>query len=86
MKTLRIFISGKVQAVGFRFFAKSFAEKFNIKGFVQNMPNGDVLVVAQGKNTNLFLEVIRKGPPYSKVTNIVVMNTNEKEYVGFEIL
>lgn len=85
MKTLRIFISGRVQGVGFRYFAKSMAEKFNIRGFAENLPNGDVLVVAQGKKINDFLDVIRKGPPHGKVKNVVAMDTDEKEYGEFNI-
>lgn len=40
--------SGHVQGVGFRFTARNIARNYNIGGYVQNLPDGRVLVVAEG--------------------------------------
>ena len=51
---------GRVQGVGFRFTAIRFAEAFSLKGYVKNLPDGSVEVVAEGKEDDLkgFLEKI----------------------------
>lgn len=41
--------SGRVQGVGFRYTACSVARGFQVAGFVRNLPNGDVELVAEGE-------------------------------------
>jgi acylphosphatase len=43
-----IFFSGRVQGVGFRYTARSLAAGFEIAGFVRNLPDGRVQMVAEG--------------------------------------
>ncbi len=38
----RIFVTGRVQGVGFRFFAVETAEEFGITGWVKNLSDGRV--------------------------------------------
>lgn len=45
---LHAVISGEVQGVGFRFKAQKIAERMQLTGYVQNLPNGAVEIVAQG--------------------------------------
>lgn len=40
-------VSGEVQGVGYRYFVQGMARKLGIKGFVQNMADGTVKVVAE---------------------------------------
>ena len=49
---LEIKILGKVQGVGFRYFVKRQANKFNIKGFCRNEIDGSVFVNSSGKKEN----------------------------------
>ncbi|MFH1664589.1 MAG: acylphosphatase [Candidatus Omnitrophota bacterium] len=53
--------SGRVQGVGFRFTAEEIAMHFGVFGFVRNMYDGNVEVVAEGKKRQLedFLEEIK---------------------------
>ena len=44
--TCKIF--GRVQGVGFRYFAKQEADKLGLSGFAQNLSDGSLLVVAEG--------------------------------------
>lgn len=44
----KIHYSGRVQGVGFRVTTKHVASRFPVTGYVQNLPNGDVEVVAFG--------------------------------------
>ncbi len=40
--------SGRVQGVGFRFTAQRIALRYELTGFVRNLPNGSVEMLAQG--------------------------------------
>jgi acylphosphatase len=44
----KIMFSGRVQGVGFRFTALNIASRYELKGYVRNLPEGDVEMVAQG--------------------------------------
>ena len=50
MIRLTAYVSGKVQKTGFRARALSIARDFNLKGYVQNLDDGRVKVVAEGEN------------------------------------
>ncbi len=60
MKRVHVFYSGRVQGVGFRFTAENLASKLEITGWVKNMHDGRVEVLAEGKQENLekFLKEI----------------------------
>ena len=88
MKRLHIFVAGIVQGVGFRFFTDRVAKELNIKGFVKNLPDGRVEIVAEGEEEalNKFLERIREGPRLAKVEKVDVREEEFKgEFENFEI-
>jgi acylphosphatase len=43
-----VFYSGRVQGVGFRYTAQNVAEDYEVAGFVRNLPDGMVEVLAEG--------------------------------------
>ncbi len=43
------YYSGRVQGVGFRYTVMGLANKYPVSGYVRNMPNGDVELVAEGE-------------------------------------
>jgi acylphosphatase len=45
---VRAFFSGHVQGVGFRYQSLQVAKEFEVAGWVQNLPDGRVLVEAEG--------------------------------------
>jgi len=53
-KRVHAIYEGRVQGVGFRFTCQRIAEEFNITGWVRNMPDGNVEIVAEGKETDLY--------------------------------
>ncbi len=88
IKTYNILISGRVQGVGFRYFAVSIAEKYDVRGYVANKRNGKVEIVCQGEEEELqsFMEEVKKGPAFSVVTDTVMEEIpEEKKYNTFDI-
>jgi acylphosphatase len=52
--------SGRVQGVGFRYTTSEIAERFQVSGYVQNLPDGCVRLVAEGEAGELqrFLDAV----------------------------
>lgn len=69
---VHLFVSGLVQGVGYRYFAVRRADVYGIKGFVANLPDGRVEVVAEGEKGVLreFIGDLRRGPIAAHVTDI----------------
>ena len=57
-----VHFAGRVQGVGFRYTTASIAQGHDVTGFVQNLPDGRVLLVAEGNASALgaFLAEIRQ--------------------------
>ncbi|MBM7623564.1 acylphosphatase [Sporohalobacter salinus] len=81
MIRVHVFISGRVQGVGFRNFTRSKAEELDIAGWVKNLEDGRVEAVFAGKANKVkeILKSIRKGPTFAKVDDI---ESKQEEYVG----
>jgi acylphosphatase len=62
-------ISGRVQGVGYRYYAVRAAQEIGISGWARNLADGDVEVHANGSPEQLseFEARLRKGPPHSDV-------------------
>ena len=60
MKSVRALYEGRVQGVGFRWTVKDLSREFEVSGTVKNLVDGRVEVVAQGEETDGFLEAIRR--------------------------
>ena len=88
MKRTHIIVSGKVQGVFYRDFARKNAEKLGISGFVRNLPDGTVEVVGEGEEDklNLFVRECKRGSLTSFVKNAdVKFEKPTGEFDGFEI-
>jgi acylphosphatase len=88
MITRTFIISGKVQGVAYRYYAKQTAEKMHINGYVKNQFDGTVKLIAQAEEgeLSLFEAYLYKGSPHSIVENIEIINTdNEIIYKDFSI-
>ena len=77
-----IFITGKVQSVGFRYWLYKAAMQRNIEGWVRNKISGEVeaLLIGNEKDVNCLIKLCEKGPSSSKVTKVKVQNY-QKEYL-----
>lgn len=76
-----ITISGVVQGVGFRYFTVQVAKTYGIKGFVKNLPNGNVYCEAEAEQGILkdFIKQLHIGPSMSRVTDVRVYEFKELE-------
>lgn len=61
-KRLHAYFSGMVQGVGFRYTAERLARHFPVSGYVRNLSNGQVELVAEGEEISLqdFLKAVRE--------------------------
>jgi acylphosphatase len=57
-----VYYSGHVQGVGFRYTTHSIARGYDVSGFVQNLPDGRVELVAEGEKPEIdsFLRDVRE--------------------------
>lgn len=65
-------IEGYVQGVSFRYYVMKMATSLNINGWVRNLYDGRVEVVAEGPRSALdkLLAALHQGPPQSMVTAV----------------
>lgn len=81
-------IGGRVQGVGFRYFAKNSAEELNLTGWVRNLDDGTVEILAIGPIPALeqFMQRLKIGPIGSQVESTKFHWVQEPtEFTRFEI-
>jgi acylphosphatase len=72
----RYVVRGRVQGVGFRFFARDSGRRLGLAGYVRNLPDGrTVETAAQGEPWVLdsFAAALRDGPPGAFVSEITFL-------------
>ncbi len=67
-------VHGDVQGVGFRMFVLREAVRLGLRGYVRNVPDGTVEVVAEGPRSLLeqLLAALRRGPRMAEVASVDV--------------
>ncbi|WP_417615223.1 acylphosphatase [Oceanisphaera sp.] len=67
-----IYVSGKVQEVGFRFNTQREAERLGVTGYARNLPDGRVVVWAEGEAAKVrqLVHWLRQGPSNANVESI----------------
>lgn len=72
MREIKLKIFGRVQGVFFRNEAKKKADELGIFGWVKNMDDGSVELLAEGDEESLgkFLEWCKKGPQSAVIKNV----------------
>ena len=87
MKNCRCIVKGRVQGVWFRRFTQNVANELGIGGYVRNLPNGDVEVVASVPEEvwEDFLAALKKGPPLARVDEIVIEPIDQTFTPPFEV-
>jgi len=73
----RYLVSGRVQGVGFRFFADRVAAREGLHGWARNLTDGRVEIAVEGDADALerFESRVRTGPPGARVDEVEVEST-----------
>ena len=86
--TRQYLISGRVQGVGFRAHAQRWAQRLSVMGWVRNLVDGRVEVIAQAAQSVLveFEIQLRRGPEFSRVSDFHADSWEQAEvYSVFEV-
>jgi acylphosphatase len=77
----QIFVSGRVQGVFFRDHTQRWASSLGLTGWVRNVWDGRVEVLAEGEKDKIedLISRLRQGPPLARVDNLEV---NWVDYTG----
>jgi acylphosphatase len=78
MIQFEITVYGRVQGVGYRYFALHRAEELGISGWVKNTIDDNVKIIAQGDESTLktYVDYLRLGPTLSRVDKISVTKSD----------
>ena len=86
--SIKGFVSGRVQGVGFRYFAREQARALGVAGFARNLADGRVEFLVQGERAavDTMLERIAEGPAHARVDRVdTEPATDEPAVAGFVI-
>lgn len=87
-KRIHAIVKGKVQGVFYREFVRREAEAIGITGFVRNLKDGTVEIVAEGEEKQLkeFEKRFRKGPLMAFITDVEMKEEQHTgEFDGFDM-
>lgn len=86
MPARRLVIEGRVQRVGFRDWAVRAARTWGMSGWVRNLSNGSVEILAIAEDEaalDAFTDDCRQGPPTAQVTRVDVSEGDPRNVKGF---
>lgn len=89
MPQWEIILRGRVQGVGFRHLAKKYASRLGLRGYVRNLPDGSVRIIAEAEDDliDIYCEFLRRGNVFSRVDSLNSKIVEKpKEYNDFEII
>jgi acylphosphatase len=86
-KRAHIILTGVVQGVGFRMYAQRQARSLGLRGYVRNLPDGGVEMVAEGDDAAVerLIAWARVGPPSAEVDDVRVTYQPTEGFGGFDI-
>ena len=88
MRSVRLAISGRVQAVGYRAWTVDTALRLGLRGWVRNRRDGTVeaLVIGEDAVVAAMIDACRQGPPAARVADVAVLETEDDHSEGFAAL
>ncbi len=87
MHEVHAIVSGFVQGVNFRYYTVMHAKSLGLRGYVRNLSDGRVEVVAQGEKEELerLVDWLRDGPSSASVEDVEIgWSKPAKKYEGFQ--
>ncbi len=84
---VRVFITGRVQGVGYRYSTVQEAQKLGIRGWVRNRLDGRVEAIFEGAEPLIeqMLQWCHQGTSSATVTDVTVETVEPQFYQGFEV-
>jgi len=85
---LHVLVQGTVQGVGYRWFARKSALDLEIRGWVRNLPSGEVELEIEGDSNRLqeLLRILKEEHPYAGVSSIQSKEIpDSRPYHTFEV-
>ena len=88
MNAITVIVSGQVQGVGFRDFARRTAQSLGVTGWVRNRSDGTVEVRVEGEEAQLdqMLDALGDGPSSARVEGMEVEEVEPTgKFEGFSV-
>lgn len=89
VRRVRLYVSGLVQGVAFRWYMRAIATELGVNGWVRNLIDGRVEAMLEGDDMTIekLLKWCRRGPPSARVDRVEVVEEEYRgEFDGFEIV
>ena len=88
IQQVHVFYTGSVQGVGFRFTAREIAQKMNLTGWVKNLSDGRVELLARGNESDLKLYLKSIESNFSRLISQtdLTWDKSDGDSSGFEII
>ena len=82
-----VLVTGLVQGVGFRWFAKMNAARLGLTGWVRNLSGGGVELEIQGSEwaVEQMLQVMAQGPHFARVDEVRALPRPLEDERGFQV-
>ena len=79
-RTIRAFVQGRVQKVGYRAWVNAHAVALGLRGFVRNRTDGSVEAVFSGDPDRVaqIAESLLRGPPKAEVSHVRISEETEE--------
>jgi acylphosphatase len=86
-KGIHCFVTGRVQGVCFRMATQKQANQYGLTGWVRNLPDGQVEVMAFGNQQQLdeLNHWLKSGPSMAQVTNLQCETIDYQDFEGFSV-
>ncbi len=88
MERVHLLVKGRVQGVAFRAYTQMEARRLHLCGYVRNLPDGSVEILAEGERKPLekLVEWAHQGSPVSQVDEVSETFSNAaEEFNSFRI-
>ena len=88
MDRVHLIVQGIVQGVGFRYHTQNEAVRLGVTGYVKNLPDGTVEIVAEGPSPAVtqLLDWVKQGPPAAHVKQVdITYGSANGEFGSFTI-
>ena len=87
MKRWHIYFSGRVQGVGFRYNSRQVASRYDVAGWVKNLPDGSVEMIVEGSTDQLekYIAAVAESTHGHVADMQVTKSKATEEFTGMEI-